>query len=94
MNKFNNWLALKITDAVSTMWCAYIFAIIAFISLPAAIATHQLIVIVAWIAQTFFQLVLLSVIMLGQKLQAEATIKHVKKLHAHVDKIHKHLGIK
>ncbi len=87
VSEFNNWLALKITDAVSSMWCAYIFAIIALISLPTAIASHQLIIIVAWIAQTFLQLVLLSILMVGQKLQADATIKHVKK-------IHKHLGIK
>ena len=32
--RFNAWLAVKITDAVGTMWCAYIFAIIALIGLP------------------------------------------------------------
>lgn len=98
MRRFNTWLALKITDAVSTMTCAYIFAFLAFLSLPAAIHTHQLIVIVAWIAQTFLQLVLLSVIMVGQKLQANATIHHVNRNHAehmeHITKIHKKLGIK
>jgi hypothetical protein len=88
MNRFNNWLAIKITDIVSTMACAYVFAIIALISLPAAIATHQLIVIVAWVAQTFLQLVLLSIIMVGQKLQADATIKHVNKKH---DELKAHL---
>jgi hypothetical protein len=87
MKRFNDWLALKITDGVSTMTCAYLFAIIALISLPAALATGQLIVIVAWIAQTFLQLVLLSIIMVGQKLQADQTIHHIKK-------IHRHLGIK
>lgn len=90
--KFDQWLALKITDLVSSMNCAYIFAIIALISLPAAIASHSLIVIVAWVAQTFLQLVLLSVIMVGQKLQAETTIKHVTKHHAEhmreIKKIH------
>ena len=93
INQFNNWLAEKITNTVSTMWVAYIFAIIALISLPAALATHQLIIIVAWIAQTFLQLVLLSVIMVGQKLQADATIKHVNKKHEelkkHITKVHK-----
>jgi len=85
MNKFNQWLALKITNAVSSMICAYLFAIIALISLPAALATHQIVVIVAWLAQTFLQLVLLSVIMVGQKLQADQTIKHVKR---HLDDHH------
>lgn len=85
MNRFNTWLAEKITDGVSTMACAYVFAAIALISLPAAISSHSLIVIVAWVAQTFLQLVLLSVIMVGQKLQADHTIKHIKK---HLDKQH------
>jgi hypothetical protein len=71
---FNGRLAMIITSAVSTMWCAYIFAIIALISLPAAIegGTSTLI---AWIAQTFLQLVLLSVIMVGQKVAAAASDK-------------------
>ncbi len=71
---FNGLLATKITAAVGTMWCAYIFALIAFISLPAAIhggvATS-----ISWLAQTFLQLVLLSVIMVGQKVAAAASDK-------------------
>ncbi len=67
MRQFNTRLARIITRGVATMWCAYVFTIIALISLPAAVATHSLIVIVAWVAQTFLQLVLLSVIMVGQK---------------------------
>ena len=71
---FNGFLATKITAAVGTMWCAYIFAIIALISLPAAIhggvATS-----ISWLAQTFLQLVLLSVIMVGQKVAAAASDK-------------------
>lgn len=98
INAFNDWLALKVTDAISTMWMAYIFAAIALVSLPAALATHQLIIIVAWVAQTFLQLVLLSVIMVGQKLQADITIQHVTRNHAehmkHIRLIHKKLGIK
>ena len=63
---FNQKIATKITSFVSTMWCAYIFAAIALISLPAAIKTGDPIVIIAWVAQTFLQLVLLSIIMVGQ----------------------------
>ena len=71
---FNGWLAVKITDVVGTMWCAYAFAGLALISLPAAIrgGTAPLI---AWIAQTFLQLVLLSIIMVGQKVAAAASDK-------------------
>ncbi|MEI8337885.1 MAG: hypothetical protein WCF92_01910 [bacterium] len=70
----NGRLALIITNAVSTMWCAYIFAAIALISLPAAIEGGTA-ALVSWIAQTFLQLVLLSVIMVGQKVAAKASDK-------------------
>ena len=59
------------TDAVGSMWCAYVFTAIALISLPAAIATGNLITIINWIAQTFLQLVLLSIILKGQNIQGE-----------------------
>lgn len=67
---FNNWLAVKITNVVGTMWCAYGFAVLALISLPQAIHAGTS-ALVAWIAQTFLQLVLLSIIMVGQKVAAE-----------------------
>ena len=69
---FNDWLAVNITNLVGTMWCAYAFTLLALISLPAAIhaGTAQLI---SWIAQTFLQLVLLSIIMVGQKVAAAAS---------------------
>jgi hypothetical protein len=44
------------------------------VSLPAAI-TGGLATLIAWIAQTFLQLVLLSVIMVGQKVSAAASDK-------------------
>ena len=71
---FNGRLAMIITTAVGTMWCAYVFAAIALISLPEAVrgGTGTL---VAWVAQTFLQLVLLSVIMVGQKVAAAASDK-------------------
>lgn len=71
---FNGWLALKITNSVGTMWCAYAFAILALISLPDAIKAGTA-ALIAWIAQTFLQLVLLSIIMVGQKVAAAASDK-------------------
>jgi hypothetical protein len=67
---FNAKLALVITRSVGTMACAYLFGVIALISLPAAVSSGQVIIIVAWIAQTFLQLVLLSIIMVGQTVQS------------------------
>lgn len=67
---FNRWLAVKVTNSVGTMWMAYAFAALALISLPAAILSGETLIIVAWIAQTFLQLVLLPIIMVGQNVSA------------------------
>jgi hypothetical protein len=69
----NAKIALIITRTVGTMACAYVFAAIALISLPAAINSGEVIIIVAWVAQTFLQLVLLSIIMVGQSVQSAAS---------------------
>jgi hypothetical protein len=71
---FNGRVAMIITNAVGTMWCAYAFAALALISLPQAIQSGTA-ALIAWIAQTFLQLVLLSVIMVGQKVSAAASDK-------------------
>ena len=71
---FNGWLAVKITDMVGTMWCAYAFTALALVSLPDAIRGGRG-PLIAWIAQTFLQLVLLSIIMVGQKVAATASDK-------------------
>ena len=82
IGEFNRKVAEKITAVVSTMWCAYIFAALALISLPAAIKTGNVVVIVGWIAQTFLQLVLLSIIMVGQKRSSENVEKMIAETHA------------
>jgi hypothetical protein len=70
---FNGRVGLLITTLVGTMICGYVFAIIALISLPSAITSHNLTVIIAWVSSNFLQLVLLPVIIVGQNLQAKAT---------------------
>ena len=73
--RFNAWLAVKVTTGVGTMWCAYAFAALALVSLPSAIASHNAVTLVSWISQTFLQLVLLSVIIVGQNVLAAAADK-------------------
>jgi hypothetical protein len=85
---FNAKVAVMLTRGVGTMACAYVFCLIALTSLPAILVQAGvlqksevppfltragLILIVAWIAQTFIQLVLLSVIMVGQSVQSAAS---------------------
>ena len=70
------------------MWCAYVFALLAMISLPSAIRSHDPIVIVSWIAQTFLQLVLLPIIIVGQNVQAAASDARAESDHATLIAIH------
>ena len=69
------------------MWCAYVFAGLALVSLPAAIRSGDPVVIVAWISQTFLQLVLLSVIMVGQNIQAQASDKRAEATYEDADAV-------
>jgi len=95
--RFNAWLAIKITDGVGTMWCAYAFAVLALIGLPAALRPGGE-GIIAWIAQTFLQLVLLSIIIVGQNIAAassdmrsENTYKDAEAILSEAFEIQKHL---
>ena len=76
-NRFNDWLAIRITKIVGTMWCAYAFAGLALISLPAAIRGGTA-TLISWIAQTFLQLVLLSIIMVGQNIAAKKSDRQLE----------------
>lgn len=91
---FNAKLAVLITKLVGSMACAYVFTMLALVSLPAilieagVIAPHDvpsfftkpgLILIVSWVAQTFLQLVLLSIIMVGQDVQSKAADARAQK---------------
>ena len=78
----NRRIAERITSAVSTMWAAYFFAAIALISLPVAIQTRDTLIIVDWVAQTFLQLVLLSIIMVGQQRSSEKVSKEIDETHS------------
>jgi len=85
--RFNKKVALALTKYVGTMTCFWIFCLLALFSLPAVLSGFHvfhsvfpavlikasIIALVAWIAQTFIQLVLLPALMVGQNLQNEAS---------------------
>jgi hypothetical protein len=85
--RFNSWLAVKVTSGVGTMWCAYAFAALALVSLPAAIRSHSAVTLVSWVSQTFLQLVLLSVIIVGQNVLASAADKRSEATYSDADAI-------
>src|ERR1019366_7901398 len=74
VTRFNTNVALLVTLAVGSMWCAYAFALFDLISLPSAIRGGAP-AIVSWVAQTFLQLGLLSLLMVGQNVRGAAANK-------------------
>jgi len=84
--RFNKRVALSLTAVVGTMTCFWLFCVLALLSLPAVLSAFgpfahtfpswmiktSIIALVAWVAQTFIQLVLLPALMVGQNLQNEA----------------------
>lgn len=84
----NKWIAVKITRAVGTMWCAYIFALLAFVSLPAAIASKSPIILVSWISTTFLQLVFLPIIIVGQQVLSTSAEERAKNDHETLSVLH------
>jgi hypothetical protein len=104
----NDRIGLGITKRVGTMWCAYAFMVVALVSLPDVLDQAGFsigftlgsgtVIVVAWVAQTFIQLVLLSIIMVGQDLQgragdvrAEATYKDAEAVLQECIELQKHL---
>jgi hypothetical protein len=85
--RLNTWVAVKVTKGVGTMWCAYAFAALAIVSLPAAIASRNPVLIVSWISQTFLQLVLLSIIIVGQNVLAAASDKRAEATYQDADAV-------
>jgi len=71
----NNRIGLVITKGVGTMWAAYVFFGLTLVSLPSVLMKGDTVLTVSWIAQTFLQLVLLPIIIVGQNLQAAAAEK-------------------
>jgi hypothetical protein len=70
----NGRVALILTTTVGTMWCAYAFGVLALVALPQAL-DGGLLPIIQWVSQTFIQLVMLSVIMVGQNILSRAADK-------------------
>lgn len=81
MKRFNDWIAIKVTNFVGSMTCAYLFAALAIYGAPGEI---KAVGFPTWLAQSFLQLVLLSVIMVGQRVTGE----RVDQLHDKHDQLH------
>src|SRR4030081_3698171 len=85
--RFNTWVAVKVTKGWGRMWGPYAFAALALVSLPAAIMSGNAVLIVSWISQTFLQLVLLSIIIVGQNVLAAASDKRAEATYEDADAV-------
>ena len=81
---FNGKVALILTTTVGTMWCAYAFSLLALVALPQALQ-GGLLPIIQWVSQTFIQLVMLSVIMVGQNILSRASDKRADETYQDAD---------
>lgn len=95
----NGKIAILLTNGVGTMWCAYVFALLALVALPSAIQ-GGVFSLVQWVSQTFIQLVMLSVIMVGQNIlgaasdkRAEDTYKDAEAIFHEANEIQQHLTV-
>lgn len=98
---FNTQLAVWLTEHVGTMWTAYTFAVLAIIGLFAILGLLSPIIalLVAWLSQTFIQLILLPIIMVGQnvlgrksELQADEAFHTTMKTYADTEALINHLN--
>ena len=84
---FNAKVAVLLTKVVGTMWCFYVFNGVALISLPSAVNTGQLTVIINWVSSNWIQLILLPALMVGQNVQSAAADARAVKTFDDTEKI-------
>ena len=97
----NTRIAVGLTKTVGTMWTAYTFGALAVVGLMAIIGLLSPIValLVVWISQTFLQLTLLPIIMVGQnvlgrksELQADEQFNTTMSSYNDIEQVMQHLS--
>jgi hypothetical protein len=86
-DSFNAKVAVLLTKCVGTMWAFWVFNGIAIVSLPSAINTGQLTVIINWVSSNWIQLILLPALMVGQNLQNVAADARSAKMFDDIEKV-------
>ncbi|HET6793455.1 MAG TPA: hypothetical protein VFH45_03375 [Acidimicrobiales bacterium] len=79
-DSFNAKVAVVLTKVVGTMWAFWLFNGIALVSLPSAVRTGNLTVIINWVSSNWIQLILLPALMVGQNLQNVAADARADKM--------------
>ena len=89
VGRFNNTLAVGITKGVGTMWAAYVFTLIA-IGGGVAVVTNNVFwtAVSVLVSQTFLQLVLLPIIIVGQNVISASQDKRAETDHLTLTALH------
>ncbi len=88
VGRLNAAVAVRITRIVGTMYCAYVFTLIALVALPTAIHSGSPTVLVNWVSSNFLQLVLLPIIIVGQNVISSAQDKRAEADHKTLTALH------
>jgi hypothetical protein len=88
LGRINAAIAVRITKVVGTMYCAYLFTLIALVALPTVIKAGSTTVLINWISANFLQLVLLPIIIVGQNVISAAQDKRAEADHKTLTALH------
>jgi hypothetical protein len=89
VGRANSWLAVRVTRVVGTMYCAYVFTVIALVALPSAIQQGSPTILVNWVSSNFLQLVLLPIIIVGQNVISAAQDARAEADHETLTALHR-----
>ncbi|HEV3231619.1 MAG TPA: hypothetical protein VG245_05135 [Candidatus Dormibacteraeota bacterium] len=88
IGRFNAAVAVRITSIVGTMYCAYVFALLALVALPTVIQNPSPTTAINWLSSNFLQLVLLPIIIVGQNVISAAQDKRAEEDHKTLTALH------
>jgi hypothetical protein len=92
VGRFNDWLAVQITRGIGSMWAAYVFVLIALVSFPQAFSAFvrgDTLTGITWLSQSFLQLVLLPILMVGQRVISAAQDARAETDHETLTALHR-----
>lgn len=85
INKINDWIAIRLTWGVSTMWCFYAFFILVIIPL----FIPSIMTFCMYFSSSILQLIFLPLILVGSKLMNQSSEERAAEDHAAVMEIMK-----
>jgi len=92
LSQLNDRIAVIVTQSVGSMWAAYVFVLISLVSFPQALSAFlsgDRVTGISWLSQSFLQLVLLPVILVGQRVISTAQDARAETDHETLTALHK-----